>query len=75
MSIIFSWWIDKIFAAVCEEVLFTGAAAGGGGDLPRVDVHAVLSLLGERDAQRYNVPRHFLRHILWEFLLLEPVLV
>ena len=66
-----------------EQVLFTGltprrrggGGGGGGGDLPCVDVHAVLPLLGEGHTERHNVPAYFLRHILGELLLLEPVLV
>ena len=46
-------------------------------ELPGVDVHAVLSLLGEADGERDDVVvlRDAVRHVLRELLLLHPVLV
>ena len=47
----------------------------GGVDLPRVDVHAVLPLLGEGHGQRHDVTRDLVRHVLGQLLLVHPVLV
>ena len=46
-------------------------------ELPGVDVHAVLSLLGEADGEGDDVVvlRDAVRHVLRELLLLHPVLV
>ena len=72
---IFSRRIDEIFTRVGEQLFLTGVRAGGGGHLPRVDVHPVLALLGEGDGQRHNVPAHPLTHVLGQLFLLQPVLV
>ena len=74
---VFSGRIDEIFAAVGEQLFLAVLCpvVGRCGHLPRVDVHAVLSLLGKGDGQRDNVAGHLLTHVLGQLLLLQPVLV
>ena len=72
---IFTGRINKIFTAVCEEVLFTCLRSAGGGHLSGINIHTVLSLLGELYGERDNVPAHMLCHVLAQLLLLHPVLV
>ena len=74
---VFSRRIDEIFAAVSQKMLLAVGAAVRveAVDLPRVDVHAVLTILGKRDAERHEVVADAMRHVLAQLLLLDPVLV
>ena len=52
-----------------------GVVAGAGTDLPGVDVHAELALLGEGEAEGHHVPFHPMTHVLIESLLLVAIAV
>ena len=67
--------VDEVFAAVGEEVLLLRGRRVGRRHLPRVDVQAVLALLGERQAEGDDVVRHAVAHVLVQPLLLGAVLV
>ena len=67
--------INEIFAAVGEQMLLVGADLDTGVDLPGVDVHAVLALLGEGHGQGYDVTGDFMCHVFGQLLLIHPVFV
>jgi len=56
--------VNQVLATVGQQVLLVAVDLHGAVDLPRVDVHAVLTLLGEGDRQRDDVPRRLVTHIL-----------
>ena len=60
---------------MCQQVLLIAVDLHGGVDLPGVDVHPVLTLLGEGHGQRHNVTRDFVTHVLGQLLLVHSVFV
>lgn len=67
--------VDEVLAAVREEVLLRGSRSVGAGHLARVDVQAVLALLGEAQRERHDVVGDPVAHVLAEALFLGAVLV
>ena len=67
--------INEIFAAVGEQMLLVSADLDTGVDLPGVDVHAVLALLGEGHGQGHDVTGDFMCHVFGQLLLIHPVFV
>lgn len=72
--------VDKVLAAVREEVLLSGRVEVrvgriGSAHFPCVDVHPELTLLGERQAKRHGVVLHSVADVLVEALFFVTVAV
>lgn len=69
--------VYEILAAVREQVLLAGnVVLHGRCDLARVNVEAVLPLLGEADVEGNNVVvRHLVGYVFRQSLLLNPIFV
>jgi len=73
---VFSRRIDEIFAAMSEKVfLSVGSVRVESVDLPRVDVHPVLSVVRKRDAECDEVVADPLRHVFTQLLFFDSVFV